>query len=194
MLASINRAEPNATLMAGLAVLVIAIYVGCASRSVYLERLESAAADFLAFPDAIPRPSMRVWFRWLSYAQPVSFGFEVLLTNEFRKLNVPCATLVPAGPSYPAIAVANQACAGTQGSTPGSAIVIGSQYMEQNFGYKWSHTWRNFGFVSLSSPSDLPFSPVLSFLVSLADLPHWADLGLPALLPRRQPDLVRVPT
>ncbi|KAJ8294266.1 Brefeldin A resistance protein [Rhodotorula toruloides] len=125
MLASINRAEPNATLMAGLAVLVIAIYVGY----------------------AIPRPSMRVWFRWLSYAQPVSFGFEVLLTNEFRKLNVPCATLVPAGPSYPAIAVANQACAGTQGSTPGSAIVIGSQYMEQNFGYKWSHTWRNFGFI-----------------------------------------------
>lgn len=25
---------------------------------------------------------MHVWFRWLSYAQPVSFGFEALLANE----------------------------------------------------------------------------------------------------------------
>jgi ATP-binding cassette subfamily G (WHITE) protein 2 (SNQ2) len=149
MLASINRAEPTATLMAGLAVLVIAIYVGCTSRSLCASG--KAVADFCAFADTIPRPSMRVWFRWLSYAQPVSFGFEVLLTNEFRKLNVPCASLVPTGPSYAGITPANQVCAGTQGATPGSAIVIGSQYMEQNFGYKWSHTWRNFGFVSLPS-------------------------------------------
>lgn len=59
-LASANRHEPNATLAAGILVLIIAIYVGY----------------------SIPRPSMKVWFRWLSYAQPVSFGFESLIANE----------------------------------------------------------------------------------------------------------------
>ncbi|GAA6000108.1 hypothetical protein JCM10207_006055 [Rhodosporidiobolus poonsookiae] len=125
MLSSINRAEPNATMMAGIGVLIIAIYVGY----------------------AIPRPSMRVWFRWLSYAQPVSFAFEALLTNEFRTLNVPCVTLIPQGAGYEGISVANQVCSGTQGATAGSAIVNGLAYCETNFGYKWSHTWRNFGFI-----------------------------------------------
>ncbi|GAA5925123.1 hypothetical protein JCM10213_000539 [Rhodosporidiobolus nylandii] len=125
MLSSINRAEPNATMMAGIGVLIIAIYVGY----------------------AIPRPSMRVWFRWLSYAQPVSFGFEALLTNEFRNLNVPCVSLVPQGPGYAGVDIANQVCSGTAGATAGSAIVNGLRYCEANFGYKWSHTWRNFGFI-----------------------------------------------
>lgn len=61
-LASANRHEPNATLAAGILVLIIAIYVGY----------------------SIPRPSMKVWFRWLSYAQPVSFGFESLIANECK--------------------------------------------------------------------------------------------------------------
>ncbi|GAA5921798.1 hypothetical protein JCM3775_001825 [Rhodotorula graminis] len=124
MLASANRYESNATTVAGLGVLIIAIYVGY----------------------AIPRPSMRVYFRWLSYAQPVSFGFEALLANEFRKLNVPCAQLAPSGPGYAGVATANQVCT-TAGSAPGQTIVRGLDYLEANFGYKWSHTWRNFGFI-----------------------------------------------
>ncbi|BGP40429.1 ATP-binding cassette transporter snq2 [Rhodotorula kratochvilovae] len=51
---------------------------------------------------------MRVYFRWLSYAQPVSFGFEALLSNEFRRLNVPCAQLAPSGTGYEALSSANQ--------------------------------------------------------------------------------------
>jgi ABC-type multidrug transport system permease subunit len=46
----------------GILILVIAIYAGY----------------------AIPRPSMKPWFRWLSYAQPVSFAFEALLSNECK--------------------------------------------------------------------------------------------------------------
>ncbi|GAA5913660.1 hypothetical protein JCM5296_007276 [Sporobolomyces johnsonii] len=124
MLAAINRREPNATMMAGLGVLIVAIYTGY----------------------AIPRPSMKVWFRWLSYAQPVPFGFEALLTNEFRTLNVPCASLVPSGPAYAGIATANQVCS-VAGAETGSNIVNGSRYLLLQYGYKWSHTWRNFGFV-----------------------------------------------
>ncbi|GAA5975740.1 hypothetical protein JCM11641_005856 [Rhodosporidiobolus odoratus] len=125
MLSSVNRAEANATMMAGIGVLIIAIYVGY----------------------AIPRPSMRVWWLWLSYAQPVSFGFEALLTNEFRTLNVPCVSLIPTGPNYPGIDIANQVCSGTSGATAGSAIVNGLAYCEASFGYKWSHAWRNFGII-----------------------------------------------
>lgn len=105
---------------------------------------------------------MKVWFRWLSYAQPVSFGFEALLSNEceferrasvsaqadlgsiVRRLNVPCASLVPSGPAYPGVAVANQVCS-VAGAQPGSAIVIGADYLQATFGYTYSHTWRNFG-------------------------------------------------
>ncbi|BGP40430.1 ATP-binding cassette transporter snq2 [Rhodotorula kratochvilovae] len=123
-LASANRHESNATTLAGIGVLVIAIYVGY----------------------AIPRPSMRVYFRWLSYAQPVSFGFEALLANEFRRLNVPCAQLAPSGPGYEAISSANQVCT-TAGSAPGQTIVIGLDYLRTNFGYSWGNTWRNFGFI-----------------------------------------------
>jgi hypothetical protein len=90
---------------------------------------------------------MRVWFRWLSYAQPVSFGFEALLANEFRTLNVPCVSLIPAGAAYPGINIANQVCAGTTGATAGSSIVNGLAYIEANFGYKWSNAWRNLGFI-----------------------------------------------
>lgn len=121
-LASANRFEPQATMMAGIIVLIIAIYVGY----------------------SIPRPSMKVWFRWLSYAQPVSFAFEALLSNEFRTLNVPCASLVPSGPGYEGVAVANQVCS-VVGAQTGSSIVIGADYIQASFGYTWSHTWRNFG-------------------------------------------------
>ncbi|KAL8280941.1 hypothetical protein RQP46_006620 [Phenoliferia psychrophenolica] len=123
-LASANRHEPQATMMAGIIVLIVAIYVGY----------------------SIPRPSMHVWFRWLSYAQPVSFGFEALLTNEFRTLNVPCAGLVPSGPLYPGVALANQVCS-TAGSTAGSSIVIGADYLAVSFGYYWSNAWRNLGII-----------------------------------------------
>jgi len=124
MLAAINRKESNATTMAGLGVLIVAIYTGY----------------------AIPRPSMKVWFRWLSYAQPIPFGFEAILTNEFRTLNVPCVQLVPQGAAYAGLTAANQACA-TAGGIPGTNLVSGSAYLLAQYGYKWSHTWRNFGFI-----------------------------------------------
>ncbi|SCZ91970.1 BZ3500_MvSof-1268-A1-R1_Chr5-3g08254 [Microbotryum saponariae] len=123
-LASINRKEPPATMMAGILVLIIAIYVGY----------------------TIPRPSMKPWFRWLSYAQPVSFGFEALIANEFRTLDVPCAGLVPSGAGYANVALANQVCT-VAGSRTGESIVIGADYLQASFGYTYAHTWRNLGIV-----------------------------------------------
>lgn len=104
----------------GILILVVAIYAGF----------------------ALPRPSMQVWFGWLSYAQPISFAFEALLANEFRTLNVPCVALVPSGPAYPGISIANQVCA-VLGAEPGNAIVSGSSYILAAFGYTYANVWRN---------------------------------------------------
>ncbi|KAI5479965.1 hypothetical protein MNV49_002255 [Pseudohyphozyma bogoriensis] len=123
-MASGNRHESNATMMAGIGILIIAIYVGY----------------------AIPRPSMHVWFRWLSYAQPVSFSFEALLANEFRTINFPCSTLVPSGSLYPNVQLANQVCS-TAGSVAGQLLVNGDAYIQASFGYTYSHVWRNFGII-----------------------------------------------
>lgn len=63
-----------------------------------------------------------------------------------RTLNVPCAGLVPSGPAYPNIDIANQVCP-TLGSETGNAIVNGSAYLQASFGYTWSNAWRNFGII-----------------------------------------------
>lgn len=124
MLAATTKSESLATMVGGLAVIDLALYAGY----------------------VIPRPSMVVWWKWLSYCNPVAFAFEILLTNEFRTLNVPCANLVPSGPSYANVANAYKTCP-VASATPGQTIIIGSQYMEASFGYTWHHASRNAGIV-----------------------------------------------
>lgn len=121
-LAAIFRAESTATLCAGLMVIATALFTG------YI----------------IPRPSMVVWWRWISYAQPLAFGFEILIANEFRTLNVPCAGLVPSGPAYANVDPANQVCP-IVSAQPGQVIVNGSDYIAFSFGYYWSNRFRNVG-------------------------------------------------
>lgn len=52
--------------------------------------------------------------------------------------------MVPSGPAYPKISPQNQVCPVT-GSTAGSNVVSGDQYIEQSFGYTHTHLWRNYG-------------------------------------------------
>jgi ATP-binding cassette, subfamily G (WHITE), member 2, PDR len=88
---------------------------------------------------------MHPWFSWLRWINPVQYGFEALLANEFSTLDINCTPpyLVP---QLPGIAVQNQGCT-VQGSTPGSTIVKGSNYIETAYSYSRSHLWRNFGFI-----------------------------------------------
>ena len=64
----------------------------------------------------IPRPSMKPWLYWLYYINPLAYGFEALMANEFYNLDLQCVEprLVPygAGGPYP-----NQGCA-IAGATP----------------------------------------------------------------------------
>lgn len=78
--------------------------------------------------------------------QPLRYGFEALLTNEFHTLNGQCATLIPQGPGYEGISLQNQVCTAV-GSLPAQATVDGNRYVELSFGYSYAHLWRNFGIV-----------------------------------------------
>ncbi|KAF8816092.1 hypothetical protein BYT27DRAFT_7248614 [Phlegmacium glaucopus] len=92
----------------------------------------------------IPKPSMIGSLRWISYINPIRYAFEGLMTNEFHTLNGVCSTLVPSGPGYEDISLANQVCT-VVGSQPGQATVSGNSYLALSFDYHYSNLWRNFG-------------------------------------------------
>ena len=69
------------------------------------------------------------------------FSFESALSNEFRTLKGACSNLVPQGPGYENVSLANQVCA-TVGSVPGQPFVDGSRFLELSYEFSYSHTWR----------------------------------------------------
>jgi ATP-binding cassette subfamily G (WHITE) protein 2 (SNQ2) len=88
---------------------------------------------------------MHPWFSWLRWINPVQYGFEALMANEFYNLNLQCVPpyIVP---QIPGATEQYQSCA-IQGSTPGSLTVSGADYILTAFTYSRSHLWRNFGFI-----------------------------------------------
>ena len=63
------------------------------------------------------------------------------MVNEFHTLNGACTTLVPQGPGYENVQLANQVCT-TVGSQPGVLTVSGSAFIADSFGYYFSNLWR----------------------------------------------------
>jgi ATP-binding cassette, subfamily G (WHITE), member 2, SNQ2 len=75
---------------------------------------------------------------------PVQYGFETLMLNEFYNLVLQCVppNLVPASnlggrPGHQSCTLAS--------SQPDQTIVYGANYIQTAFTYKRSHLWRNFG-------------------------------------------------
>lgn len=124
MIATYTKDAETANAIAGIGVLMLVIYTG------YM----------------IPLPSMRKWFWWLNFINPLRYGFESMMANEFHGRKMPCDTLVPSGVGYENITLANQVCA-FSGSVTGQSYVEGSEYIRVAYSYKWSHAWRNFGFL-----------------------------------------------
>ncbi|CAN3358760.1 protein Snq2p [Diutina catenulata] len=96
----------------------------------------------------IQRPSMHPWFKWISYVNPLLYGFEAMIASEFHGRDMPCegTYLIPSGGSYTNILPGEQACA-FAGSVLGETTVSGDVYLEVAFTYSFSHVWRNFGFM-----------------------------------------------
>ncbi|OJJ38758.1 hypothetical protein ASPWEDRAFT_48910 [Aspergillus wentii DTO 134E9] len=92
----------------------------------------------------VPAPQMQVWLGWLRYLNPLYYGFESVMINEFANLTYDCSLkdLVPSGPDY--TNVANQVCA-VVGSEPGQKFVSGMAYIKAQYGFEQSNLWRNLG-------------------------------------------------
>jgi ATP-binding cassette subfamily G (WHITE) protein 2 (SNQ2) len=87
---------------------------------------------------------MHPWFVWIYWIDPLAYGFEALLANEFRGTIIPCVAnnLVPFGQTY--TNPAYQSCAGVGGAIQGQTSLTGEQYLG-SLQYSVSHIWRNFG-------------------------------------------------
>lgn len=124
MIGSMTKSLDIATRITGLAVQILVVYTG------YL----------------IPPAKMHPWFKWLIYINPVQYGFEALMANEFYNFEIPCVapSLVPQGPGA---SPQYQSCT-LQGSQPGQTTVSGADYIRTAFTYERSHLWRNFGIIA----------------------------------------------
>lgn len=93
----------------------------------------------------IPPNKMHPWFSWLRWINPVQYGFEALMANEFHSLEIQC-TPPYAVPQVPNAQQRYQSCT-LQGSRPGSLSVSGADYISVAYQYSRGHLWRNFGFI-----------------------------------------------
>ncbi|KAG2054926.1 pleiotropic drug resistance ABC transporter [Suillus hirtellus] len=94
----------------------------------------------------IPWPTAPKGLRWIMWLNPVWWSFGSLLVNEFHTLHGFCSTLVPQGPGYENVSLANQVCT-TVGSQPGDLLVDGNIYVGLTFNFQYGHLWRNFGVI-----------------------------------------------
>ncbi|KAK7519879.1 putative Brefeldin A resistance protein [Phyllosticta citriasiana] len=92
----------------------------------------------------ISKPDMHPWFVWIYWIDPLSYGFEALMGNEFHDTVIPCVggSLIPTGPMYTDSSF--QACAGVGGAEPGAVTVNGDDYLA-SLSYNHTHIWRNIG-------------------------------------------------
>ena len=120
-IASVSRSLSGALAPAAILILAIVIYTGF----------------------AIPTTYMLGWSRWINYLDPVAYGFESLMINEFSNRQFDCAMFVPNGPGY-GTGLAHKVCT-TVGSVAGQPRVSGDAFINSQYAYYASHRWRNFG-------------------------------------------------
>lgn len=92
----------------------------------------------------IPPNYMLGWSKWMRRVNPVSYGFEALMINEFHNRRFTCNQFIPSGPGYENASGTQRACRAI-GSVPGQPWVEGSAYIGSSFGYEAKNKWRNYG-------------------------------------------------
>ena len=94
----------------------------------------------------IPTRNMLGWSRWMNYIDPIAYGFESLIVNEFHGRDFPCppTSMIPFGPSYLKVGAFNKICS-EKGAKAGQNFISGDDYFIDSFQYANSHKWRNLG-------------------------------------------------
>ncbi|RDW56738.1 ABC multidrug transporter [Coleophoma cylindrospora] len=92
----------------------------------------------------IPFQQMHVWFRWIAYINPAYFAFEAVMGSEFGNLELTCQEpqYIPYGPGYTNDAY--RSCT-VPGTSPGSNLISGESYIQDQYKYYQSHVWSNVG-------------------------------------------------
>ncbi|KAF1808725.1 ABC drug exporter AbcA [Eremomyces bilateralis CBS 781.70] len=121
-IASVSRTLSQALAPAAILILAVIIYTGF----------------------AIPITYMRGWARWINYINPVAYGFESLMINEFHNRDFPCTLYLPMGPGYENVSLTEKVCSSI-GSVPGQDFVNGDVYINSAFQYYHANKWRNVG-------------------------------------------------
>ncbi|PHH73755.1 hypothetical protein CDD82_5296 [Ophiocordyceps australis] len=134
--------------------------IASASRTLFQALVPAALLilDLVIFTGfVLPKQYMLGWCRWLNYIDPLAYAFESLMVNEFHNRRFRCTQYVPTSqapkPSmaadlakYAGVGGENQVCSSV-GAVQGQDFVSGDDYLQSNYGYQWSHRWRNFGIV-----------------------------------------------
>lgn len=104
-------------------------------------------AFFVYMGYMIFKSEMHPWLVWVFWINPMAYGFEALLGNEFHGQDLACVgpNLVPNGPGYIA-GEGGQSCAGVAGARPGATSVTGDEYLAA-MSFSHSHVWRNVGII-----------------------------------------------
>ncbi|KAK1524570.1 ABC-2 type transporter [Colletotrichum paranaense] len=122
LIGSVTKSVAQALAPASIILLLIALYTGF----------------------AIPPQYMQNWLGWVRWLNPVYYGLESVMLNEFIGRDFRCSTFVPMGPGYDSVAANERVCS-TAGSVPGQDMVSGTAYLSTSYGFENSHRWRNFG-------------------------------------------------
>ncbi|SGZ41175.1 probable Pleiotropic ABC efflux transporter of multiple drugs [Hanseniaspora guilliermondii] len=124
-------------------------FIGSATKS-FPEAMVPASVILLAISMytgfAIPKTSMLGWSKWIYWINPIQYGFESLMINEFHGRKFPCSSYIPSGQAYSSFDAVYKTCS-VVGAVPGADYVDGDTFLRLSYGYEHSHKWRGFGVV-----------------------------------------------
>ncbi|KAF8640630.1 hypothetical protein AX17_000290 [Amanita inopinata Kibby_2008] len=116
----------------------------------------------------IPVGSMKRWLFWIYYANPIAYGWQALMENEFMRISFTCDgnSVIPRNgfgiTRYPNELGPNQACT-LFGATSGSDIIRGSDYLRVGFGLDVRDIWRRDFLVLLGFFALFQVTQILAF-------------------------------
>lgn len=95
---------------------------------------------------AIPPVNLQGWIGWLRWINPLFYGLETLMVNEFVGRGFPCDHRIPSGPGYSS-ALSKESVCNVPGSVAGEQLVEGADFIRVSYSFLPQNRWRNFGII-----------------------------------------------